>query len=220
MQPMPASISIPRIDTLDTITDSSAIIDILDSSGSKGVISHANWAQEFPYSPLAAFSAAYTPDNLYIDFFVRSSYLRAENDKNQSPVSADSCVEVFIEPIAGGDYWNFEFNCIGAINASHRRTRPEPIRLTDDELARIRRVPSVGTKPFKEVEGMFAWNLLVVIPLGLMGIANPKPGMVLRGNFYKCASASAAPHYLSWSPIDTPRPDFHRPEYFGNIILQ
>ena len=25
------------------------------------------------------------------------------------------------------------------------------------------------------------------------------------------------PHYLSWMPIDTPKPDFHRPEFFGKI---
>ncbi|MDE6449753.1 MAG: hypothetical protein K2L41_06690, partial [Muribaculaceae bacterium] len=37
---------------------------------------------------------------------------------------------------------------------------------------------------------------------------------------YSCASAIESPYYLSWSPIDTPRPDFHRPEFFGYLILQ
>ncbi len=43
--------------------------------------------------------------------------------------------------------------------------------------------------------------------------------VVMAGNLNKCASATSAPHYLSWNPIDTPTPDFHRPEFFGKIIL-
>ncbi|MDE5921249.1 MAG: hypothetical protein K2G82_06535, partial [Paramuribaculum sp.] len=30
---------------------------------------------------------------------------------------------------------------------------------------------------------------------------------------------TSEPHYLSWAPITTPQPDFHRPEFFGNITL-
>jgi len=70
------------------------------------------------------------------------------------------------------------------------------------------------------VEGLFTWNLLVVIPLKLLGIDTVEPGTIFRGNFYKCASAASQPHFLSWNPIDTPAPDFNRPEFFGNLILQ
>ena len=41
----------------------------------------------------------------------------------------------------------------------------------------------------------------------------------LRANFYKCGDKTAHPHYLSWSPIHTEKPDFHRPEFFGELIL-
>ena len=27
------------------------------------------------------------------------------------------------------------------------------------------------------------------------------------------------PRFISWNPIDVPSPDFHRPEYFGEIYL-
>jgi hypothetical protein len=39
----------------------------------------------------------------------------------------------------------------------------------------------------------------------------------IMGNFYKCADETISPHYLSWNPIDAPAPDFHRPEFFGEI---
>ena len=41
----------------------------------------------------------------------------------------------------------------------------------------------------------------------------------VRGNFYKCASATSEPHYLSWNPILTDKPDFHRPDFFGDIYF-
>ena len=41
----------------------------------------------------------------------------------------------------------------------------------------------------------------------------------LLGNFYKCGDATLLPHYLSWSQIDTEQPDFHRPEFFGELLL-
>ena len=39
----------------------------------------------------------------------------------------------------------------------------------------------------------------------------------ILGNFYKCADETMNPHFVSWSPIDLPEPNFHCPEFFGNI---
>lgn len=201
------------------MSEPEAILNMLEDKGVRGSIDNANWAEAFPYKPLSTFTTAHSGKCLYIDFFVRSNFLRAENSADQSPVSQDSCVEVFLQPELGGEYWNFEFNCIGAINASHRFERPAPVRLTSEELGQIKRYPSCDRRPFKEIEGLFAWNLLVVIPFSLMGL-NYTAGTAIRGNFYKCASASALPHYLSWNPIKSDKPDFHRPEFFGNIVLE
>lgn len=39
--------------------------------------------------------------------------------------------------------------------------------------------------------------------------------------FYRMPSElrSSHPHYVSWNPIGTSSPDFHRPEYFGVLSL-
>ena len=214
-----SSITLPRIDRLESLTDADEIVALLDDKGVRGQINHVGWPDQFPYRPMTTFSAAYTRKAIYIDFLVRCYYLRAENFADQSAVSEDSCVEFFVEPKPGGEYWNFEFNCIGTINASHRMERPSPTRLTHDELAKVRRYASCGTRPFCELEGLFTWNLLVVIPFDLIGLDGDNlPGHV-RGNLYKCASATSEPHYLSWQPIYTERPDFHRPEFFGDIFF-
>jgi hypothetical protein len=39
----------------------------------------------------------------------------------------------------------------------------------------------------------------------------------LRANFYKCGDGTSVPHYLSWNQVITETPDFHRPEFFGEI---
>lgn len=210
-------IYLPELEKLDSQDE---IINLLVEKAESNPIDEVNWAEKYPYRPLTTFAAAHTDSKLYIDFFVRCNFLRAENYVDQSPVSEDSCVEFFVEPTGELPYWNFEFNCIGTANASHRTERKAPTRLTADELARIERYPSCGRRPFRELEGLFVWNLLVVIPLDLMGVKYEGKPIEMRGNFYKCASAAGQPHFLSWNPIKTDEPDFHRPEFFGKIILK
>ena len=216
----PASLVIPRIDALDDINDSDAIIAILDDKGSRGDISHVDWPQVSAYRPMASFSTAYSAKYLYIDFLVRCNYLRAENSANQSPVSEDSCVEFFVSPGSSTEaYWAFELNCIGTINAAFCTRSNECAQLPGELLQKIGRYASVGNRPFQEVEGSFIWSVVMAIPLEILGIEyNGKP-VSMRGNFNKCAEATSQPHYLSWAPIKTPAPDFHRPEFFGDIIL-
>ncbi|MDY3247127.1 MAG: carbohydrate-binding family 9-like protein, partial [Prevotella sp.] len=28
------------------------------------------------------------------------------------------------------------------------------------------------------------------------------------------------PHFLSWAPIQLPAPDFHRPDFFGQLLFE
>lgn len=213
-------LKIPYLPQLDSCEGADEIINLLDEYAPRETIESVNWAAKYPYKPLTTFTAAHSGTALYIDFFVRCNFLRAENYANQSPVSQDSCVEFFVEPDGNLPYWNFEFNCIGTVNASVRSERSNPRRLSDDEIKRVGRFPSCGTRPFRELEGLFSWNLLVSIPFDLLGV-DYRAGepLTMRGNFYKCASAATQPHFMSWAPIDSPEPDFHRPESFAPLIL-
>ena len=213
-------IIIPRIDALDSCESPNVTLSLLDSQGVRGEIASVNWPDSSKSKPLASFVAGYSTQGIYVDFLVRCNYLRAVNYTDQSPVSEDSCVEFFFDPKGDGEYWNFEFNCIGAINASHRFERYSPTRLTSEELSRVKRFSSCGNRPFCEIEGLFTWNLLIFIPFNLVGLDSENLPDKIKGNFYKCASASSEPHFLSWNPISTPTPDFHRPEFFGEIYFK
>jgi hypothetical protein len=48
---------------------------------------------------------------------------------------------------------------------------------------------------------------------------NSFQGLKMTGNFYKCGDALESPHYLCWNHIKTEQPDYHRPEYFGELLF-
>ncbi len=213
------SLSVPYIPELDNLNNEE-ISKLLDEKGTHQTIDCLNWKDEFPYRPLTAINIAHSGTHIYIDYVVRCNYLRAMNFENNSHVHQDSCVEFFVAPKGNTPYYNFEFNCIGTIHAACRMDRHSGTLLSDEQLNRVRRYPSCGTRPFQELEGIFTWSLLVAIPLDLMDVTYEGKPILLHGNIYKCADSTAAPHFLSWAPIDTPNPDFHRPEFFAPITLE
>jgi len=178
----------------------------------------APWHEKFPTDATVTVRAAHDGEKIYFLFECDTEGIRNVNTSDQTPVSEDSCVEVFLEPLAGGEYWNFEVNFSGALNASHRYTRPCPTRLNAEELAKVGRCRNIY-KEEMAAPARVQWSQFICLPLSLMN-ATYSPGMKMRGNFYACSSACERPYYLCWNAIDTPRPDFHRPEFFGTLILQ
>lgn len=216
---MPQTLIVPFIADLD-ILNADAVFSQLESSGERHNIGTLNWKDEYPYHPFTTFTIAHTAEYVYVNFFVRCNYLRAMNFENNSPVCEDSCVMFYVKPADAETYTAFEFNCIGTINASRRKPDGGVTPLTDEEIATISVLPSCGKRPFREIEGLFTWDLLAAIPLSLIGVSYEGKPVELRGNFYKCASGTSMPHFLSWEPVEAPKPDFDRPESFGRIILE
>ena len=64
--------------------------------------------------------------------------------------------------------------------------------------------------------------MTVVIPASILvkdeGIQ--LKGLETRANFYKCGDQTSKRHYLSWNPVSTAKPDYHRPEHFGSLIFE
>lgn len=206
-------ISLPQLDKMPLRT----VGEYLDSNVEHQVIASVNWSEEFPYKPYTTFVIAVSRTRLYVFFSVISNDLRAVNTVDLSPVADDSCVEFFMQVPGNDEYWNFEFNCIGTLNGSHRTERPAPTRLTQSELASIERYASCGIEPIQEQEGTYCWDLTVSIPLSLVGLDADNLPEYIKGNFYKCAGKTVHRHYVSWNPINAPKPDFHCPDSFGTL---
>ena len=181
-----------------------------------------NW-KEFPYRPLAAFSVARSRTHLAVLYHVRGLDLRVATLEDNGPVWEDSCCEMFVADPADGTYYNFEMNCMGVLLAAKRTGRNDARPFSAEALSRIIRHSTLAQDkgPYKVEEAgtIHHWSIGMCVPFDLIGIDPDNPPASIRANFYKCADKSAHPHFLSWNPIDVPTPDFHRPEFFGELVF-
>ncbi len=184
------------------------------------VQSHAvacvNWA-EYPYAPEVTFRIAHSDDAIAVMFEVEEEHLRGVATSAEQKVWEDSCVEFFVESPSHDGYFNFEINCIGTLYAAHRTSRTEAHPFTSEQMAQIRRFGSLSSAPIDSRGAGQKWWMVEVIPFSLLGLKSA-PAM-LRCNFYKCGDKCDRPHFLSWAPIDMPEPNFHCPQFFGEVVM-
>ena len=200
---------------IETISDEE-LLRRLDSETETHLISCVNWP-EFPYTPEVSFNMGYSDRSLAVLFKVKEDHVLAKAMESNGPVWEDSCVEIFIDSHDSTDYFNFETNCIGTRLASRRRSRTDADHFSNEEIEKIR---TFGSLPHHTVdsegEGQ-AWWRVVVVPFEMVG--HDKAPESLKANFYKCGDKCRRMHFLSWSEIDLPSPDFHCPKFFGTLNL-
>jgi hypothetical protein len=179
-----------------------------------------NWIR-YNYKPQTFLKLVHFGNGLFLHFKVEESNIRALVDADNGPVYTDSCVEFFIDPVGDGTYYNFEFNCIGNLLLGFGKTRHNRELAPQDVLQLVNRLPGLGTKPIAHIGGPQWWELLIFIPFSAFfkHTIRTLTGLNPRGNFYKCGDLNIEPHYVTWNPIETNVPDFHRPEFFGTITL-
>ena len=211
------SLQVPYIPSLDGL-ELRDIAALMETKALRQPIDVINWA-EFAYKPVVTFDIARGDRELYLHYFVRGLSLRAMAGTDGEFVHPDSCVEFFVRKEEDMNYTNFEFNCIGTCLAARGEGRHHRIPFTPEEYKKIRRCTTVQSGVFAEKTGIYAWELTVAIPFELMGLDASNLPKKIRGNFYKCADETVYPHYVTWSPIRLPAPDYHCPEHFGEIFL-
>ena len=212
------TLQVPFIPGLDARTDAE-IPALLEVSGSRFYVNRANWPDEFGYRPVCAGNIARYEDGLALRFHVQGLDLRAQNLEDNGRQWEDSCCEFFVGEPGGDRYFNFEINCIGRILGASGPDRHDRVRQAPADLARIRRITTLPAQAIDEADTLRSWDIAVLIPFALFGADPACPPATLRANFYKCGDKTAHPHFLSWNPIDTPQPDFHRPDFFGELVL-
>lgn len=212
--------TIPYVPVLDALDLSSNEI-IMEEHSLRLPIMTNNWSSQFPYLPITAVDVAYSDKGLYLRFYSRGKGLRAQMANDGDRVHQDSCVEAFMKFPDDERYYNFEFNCIGTCDASYRLSREDSKPLTIEQYALIERVSSERRDTlFERPNGVFSFTVSVLIRFELFGLRSVEElPEYLLANFYKCGDQTTAPHFGSWQPIDTPEPDFHRPEFFAPIYF-
>jgi hypothetical protein len=132
---------------------------------------------------------------------------------NNDNVNRDSCVEFFFNPNYENDkrYFNFEINAAGilSVGIGECEYNRDKIYCADYKIFDI--------ETFVSNEG---WKLKIFIPFEFIKKYFNKISKTIKGNLYKCGDRTPNPHYGVWSPILTSKPEFHKPEYFGDFILE
>ncbi|SEK58051.1 Carbohydrate-binding family 9 [Parapedobacter koreensis] len=192
-----------------------AALDALDATK----LDEVAWA-DYPYKPSVHMKIAHTPDSLVLAYLVKEKHVRAKYRNTNDPVYRDSCVEFFVS-FDGERYYNLEFNCLGTgligygtEDKSGRRLLPKH---TVEDIKTYSHIKAQNSN-----RGDTEWQLLLNIPFSVFDVhrIHSLAGMECMGNFYKCGDELPMPHFVSWNRIDSPVPNFHLPQYFGELFFQ
>jgi hypothetical protein len=169
------------------------------------------------YKPEAAAGRFYSSDRFHVFFETYGEHIRAVNAEPNSYVCQDSCVEFFVNPCPelSQKYVNIEINPIGTkhIGIGVERRRRTLIGGREYEMIKV--------KPYIDSPN---WGVVYTIPFeffyNLYGPINFSAGRKMKANFYKCGDLTRDPHWACWNEIKSNEPNFHLPEFFGDLILE
>jgi len=183
-------------------------------------VNKLNWP-DFPYAPQVSFRIAHTGTEIWLHYEVNEKFIRAMETETNGDVYKDSTVEFFIS-FGGTHYYNFEFSCIGTIHLAHGAGRGNRRHVDPAIAEKILVKSSLGKKPFEEKSGDFSWDMFIKIPITCFAYDKIKSfsGLKAKGNFYKCGDETTVPHFVTWNPVETETPDYHRPEFFGELEFE
>lgn len=185
-------------------------------------IDNVNWPEAFPYKPKVEFAAVHTGDALLLHYRVEEQSVRAVAKNDHEHIWEDACVEFFCMPASDGPYYNIECNCAGklivAVGKDRNERQPAPVEV----MKSVDRWASLGTEPFDTRQESTKWELALLVPITTFFKHKLESfsGLKATGNVYKCGDCLPVPHFISWNPIKTENPDFHRPEFFGQMHFE
>ena len=213
-----------RINKLGTLpTCAQDIPSLLDQNGIQwNSIAENNWAESFPYQPSVCFRIAHTGQQILLHYKVEETCIRAIAEQDNDNVYEDSCCEFFFQQKEGPSYYNLECNCAGTLLLGFRENPQSKEHATPEMLQLIDRWSSLGREKRLLQEGDFHWQLALLVPVAVFfqSNINSLDGIHARCNFYKCGDHLSRPHFLSWQPIKTDKPNFHVPQFFGECLFE
>jgi len=210
---------VPKIELSNQISINKTA-ELLESTSELHAIDVLNW-EAFPYRPEIRFRIAHTGKEIWLKYFVREKYIRAMETRTNGDVYKDSTVEFFLS-LDGKEYYNFEFSCIGTIHLSHGPGRGNRTRIDPKIAEKISIKSSLGNQPFEERSGDFSWEMMIRIPVEcfVFDSITKLDEVHATANFYKCGDETSEPHFVTWNPIQTEKPDYHRIDFFGKIEFE
>lgn len=195
-------------------------IRMLHEAGAEAPIDQVNWKDDFPKTLPVSVRVAHDGETFYLYYTVIGEAVRAANTEDFGSVWEDSCVEFFMQREGESGYRNFECNILGVLLSRRHETREKGEKQTH-EMPSIFRHGTICHR-YEEDRQVSDWSMYLEIPKKALGFDTQESlsGQKIRANFYKCGDETPEPHFLSWNPIDLPKPNFHVPQFFGLLELE
>ena len=180
----------------------------------EAVINIYPW-DESGYKPECRVRIGWDEKGLHVFMFCPEINPRKEEASFCGPVCYDSCMELFMNPNPAKSplYFNYECNAYPTVFLSIGSYRGDRIKL--------KKLPE-GMEPTVR-ETNIGWSVQYVITSGFIKEefgTELTTGVRMKANFYKCGDKTEKPHFGCWNYVEWGKPDFHRPEYFGDIALE
>lgn len=181
-----------------------------------GTMSHYLWLNN-GYTPAACFYWVYNQQALRLRLTAEVGAPTVYTLCDDGAVWEDHCMEFFFKPFDQDNaYLNLECNALGCMVIEKGAGREGRTRLT----ATVKPQLDVTTvvRPGK------GWEITYTIPFKLLEELYGRPMIPQKGtafnfNMYICGEKTPKMHFGTCFPINTPAPDFHRPEFFGKGVL-
>ncbi len=176
------------------------------------------WADN-DYRPRTEAALCYDSEAIYIKFWAYETEVRGEHKKHNEAVYEDSCVEFFFRPKSNPNFFNIETNVIGAQLIGFGPQRENRLEVAVDEAV-MQIIPSVKDAETYDED---VWTMEYRVPFSFLKKYYGDLDIVsdgLRANLYKCGDLTKEEHYGMWNDIDYLPPDYHRPEFFAEMIFQ
>lgn len=155
-------------------------------------------------------------EGFYLKMRCEENEPKAIYKEDNDPVYKDSCMEFFANfypEYEKSGYINFEMNSNGALLCEYGHPG-ERFYLKDKGFKHLKPIVTKG-EGFWEVELMIPDTLIQAV----YGYNHMTTSGMIKGNFYKCGDETQIAHYGCWNPIENEFPAFHKPEYFGELVL-
>ena len=176
---------------------------------------------DYDYRPKTCFRVCHTDDELIVSLRSYEKDPVAKVTKTHGSVCNDSCLEFFFSPSEDNSlgYFNFEVNANPTYLFEYRVREGADFRNIEWDERDYRL-----TSTFGEENGESFWQVDFRLPYAMIKKYAPSAdlssGSAIRCNVYKCGCTDQPHHFFCWNRVETPGPNFHKPDFFGRFILE
>lgn len=164
--------------------------------------------------PVTHFYILYDETGIGVKFYTDEKKPVGKAKGMNTDVYTDSCVELFLNagPDSNDKYLNFELSVTGFMHLGYGSNRfDRELQYIDFSQLKI------DTRILENDKG---WEAKFFIPFSLLKNYYPQISSRWNANLQKLCEDCEVPHLGCWNLIGTEKPDFHRPEFFGTILLE